>query len=114
MSYKAKGKIIDIFQTEKRGENDFETRSFAIETREGNYIQEIGFQLTGNKTTIIDEYKVGDEVNIYFNLNGRKWNDKYITNLNAWRIEKKETEVSAPIAISETVTADAPDPSMPF
>ena len=34
----------------------------------------------------MDDYNEGDQVVVDFDLRGREWNDKYFTNLNAWRV----------------------------
>ena len=31
---------------------------------------------------------------VYFDLRGREWNEKYFTNLNAWRVEKPQAQAS--------------------
>ena len=47
-----------------------------------------------DKVDLINDFKVGDEVGVEFNLKGRKWTDpkgvdKYFTTLQAWKLEKK-------------------------
>ena len=50
-------------------------------------------QLVQNKCEIIDRFNVGDQVKVSFNINGTAYVDKkdgvtkYITNLDAWRVE---------------------------
>ena len=50
------------------------------------------FQCVQDKTTIIDRVNIGDEIKVYFNIKGSKWEKdgkvNYITNLDAWRIEQ--------------------------
>jgi len=46
----------------------------------------VKFQLTQDKCAIMDDYNEGDEILVDFDLRGREWNDKYFTNLNAWRV----------------------------
>jgi hypothetical protein len=40
----------------------------------------------------VDRVNIGDEVKVYFNIKGSKWEKNgvtnYITNLDAWRIEQ--------------------------
>ena len=50
----------------------------------------IKFQLVQGRCDLIDSYSEGDQITVEFDLRGREWNDKYFTNLNAWRIVKDE------------------------
>jgi len=72
----------------------FAKREFVIETDE-QYPQMVKFELAQNKCDLIDEYKVGDNVNVFFNVRGRKWTNKenkdvYFVSVNAWRIEAEK------------------------
>lgn len=70
----------------------FKKREFVL-TTEGNtpYPQHVSFQVTQDKTSLLDSVGVGDEVKVQFNLRGREWNGpqgvKYFNTLEAWRIE---------------------------
>jgi hypothetical protein len=80
------------FDTQKVSER-FQKREFVL-TTEGNtpYPQHVSFQLTQDKCNLLDQYNVGDEMKVQFNLRGREWNGpqgvKYFNTLEAWRIEK--------------------------
>ena len=51
------------------------------------YPQFIKFQLTQDRCDLIGNHKEGDRIKVSFDLRGREWNEKYFTNLNAWRID---------------------------
>jgi hypothetical protein len=95
MSYELTGKLVAKFDTVQRTEN-FKTREFAIEKTDDiggrtivNYAK---FQSVQDKTELIDKVNIGDNVKVYFNIKGSKWEKdgktNYITNLDAWRIEQ--------------------------
>ena len=95
MSYELTGKLVAKYDTVQRTET-FKTREFAVEKTEDfngrtitNYAK---FQCVQDKTTIIDRVNIGDEIKVYFNIKGSKWEKdgkiNYITNLDAWRIEQ--------------------------
>lgn len=65
----------------------FKKREFVVETDE-KYPQLIKFELVQERCSLIDEFDIGDKLKIEFNLKGREWNEKYFTNLHAWRISK--------------------------
>jgi hypothetical protein len=95
MSYELTGKLVAKFDTVQRTET-FKVREFAVEKSEDingrtitNYAK---FQCVQDKTTIIDRVNIGDEIKVYFNIKGSKWEKdgkvNYFTNLDAWRIEQ--------------------------
>lgn len=95
MSYELTGKLLAKYNTVQRTET-FKTREFVVEKSEDingrtitNYIK---FQSVQDKTNLLDKLNIGDEVKVYFNIKGSKWEKdgktNYITNLDAWRIEQ--------------------------
>lgn len=86
MAFEVEGKLHRIFPTEQKSAS-FSTREFVLEVPDGNYPQLIKFQAVQDRCGIIDNFKEGDQVRVSFDLRGREWNGKYLTNLNAWRME---------------------------
>jgi single-strand DNA-binding protein len=86
MSFDVTGKLHKKYPTENKTDS-FQTREFVIVVESGNYPQYVKFQMTQDRCAIIDPFEEGQEVKVHFDLRGREWNDKYFTNLNAWRIE---------------------------
>ena len=89
MAYKAEGKLHKIFPTEQKTEK-FSAREFVIELVEGKFPEFIKFQLTQDKCALMDDFSEGDEIVVDFDLRGREWNERYFTNLNAWRVAKSD------------------------
>ena len=95
MSFEITGKLIAKYDTVQKSDS-FRTREFVIEKsesgKERTFVNYIKFQCTQDKTSMIDRVSVGDEVKVYFNLKGNKWEKEgrtsYFTNLDAWRIEQ--------------------------
>lgn len=95
MSYELTGKLVAKYDTVQRTES-FKTREFVVEKTDDingrtivNYVK---FQCVQDKTAIVDRVNTGDDVKVYFNIKGSKWEKEgktnYITNLDAWRIEQ--------------------------
>jgi len=105
MSFEVVGRLHKKFDTEKKTES-FQAREFVIEI-DGNYPQFIKFQLVQDKCSIIDDYNEEDSIKVHFDLRGRQWQDKYFTNLNAWRVEAG----TAPSATAPPPVDDASFPS---
>jgi len=104
MSFETTGTVHKIFDAENKSDT-FRTREFVIK-QEGNYPQFIKFQLTQDRCDIVGNYKEGDEVKVSFDLRGREWNEKYFTNLNAWKIDAVSQEANA--------QASGPPPNQEF
>ena len=88
----ATGKLRVIFDTKQVSER-FTKREFVLELVDGKYPQTVLFQLTGDRCTSLDQFSVGDEVRLEFNLRGREWRNpqgevKYFNSLDVWRIER--------------------------
>ncbi len=72
----------------------FKKREFVVTLdHTSQYPQQVAFQLTQDKVSIVDQYNVGDEVKVHFNLRGREWKNpqgetKYFNTIDAWRIER--------------------------
>lgn len=76
MSYELTGKLVAKYDTIQRTET-FKIREFAVEKSEDingrtitNYAK---FQCVQDKTGIIDRVNIGDEIKVYFNIKGSKW-----------------------------------------
>jgi len=94
MSFEVDGKLHKVFDTESKTET-FQAREFVIEIGDGNYPQFIKFQLTQDRCALIDSYQAGQQIKVFFDLRGREWNEKYFTNLNAWRVTAAEPAKAA-------------------
>ena len=122
MSYELTGKLISKGEIMQRTET-FKVREFAVEKTDdinGRSITNfVKFQCVQDKTEIIDKVNVGDEIKVYFNIKGTKWEKdgktNYFTNLDAWRIEQlmqpkgnsnTDNDFSEPM---DTFTGNAPE-----
>ncbi|MEP0367267.1 MAG: DUF3127 domain-containing protein [Cyclobacteriaceae bacterium] len=96
-------KLIEKFDTQNVTDT-FKKREFVVEYAENpQYPEYIKFELIQNNCQQLDQYQVGDALNVSFNLKGRKWTDpkgetKYFTSLQAWKIEGKSTGATPPAA----------------
>ena len=90
MAYDVTGRLHEIFDEQQVSEK-FRKREFVLEVQDGQYPQHIKFQLTQDKVTLVEPFKMGDEVKVTFDLRGRGFNKNgqmlYFTNLEAWKIE---------------------------
>src|ERR1700712_1835235 len=95
MSYELTGKLIAKYDIIQRTES-FKIREFAVEKTDDiggrSVTSYVKFQSVQDKTAIIDKVNIGDEIKVFFNIKGSKWEKdgkvNYFTNLDAWRIEQ--------------------------
>ncbi|HRR16673.1 MAG TPA: DUF3127 domain-containing protein, partial [Bacteroidales bacterium] len=95
MAFEITGKIIDILPVVNVSDR-FRKREFVIEKKDAGggivFVEYIKFQLVQEKCDIIDDSFLNEEVKVYFNIKGNRWEKdgrvSYFTNLDAWKIEK--------------------------
>jgi hypothetical protein len=88
-----RGTIKLIYDTQQVSDR-FKKREFVIAESNSPYPQEVIFQLSQEKVDLINDYKVGEEVDVNFNLRGRAWTNpkdgvtRYFNSLEAWKIAR--------------------------
>jgi hypothetical protein len=89
--FKFAGTIKVIGQTVMVSEK-FSKREFVVTDTSSQYPQDVSFQVTQDKCSLLDSFMEGQAVEVSFNLRGREWTSpqgevKYFNTLEAWRIE---------------------------
>ena len=84
------GKIIELFEVQNVSAT-FRKREFVVEYIETQYPEYIKFECIQDKCDLLNNFSVGDMVDVDFNLKGRKWTNpqgevKYFNSMQAWRI----------------------------
>ncbi len=95
MAFEITGRIIDILPVNQVSDK-FRKREFVIEKKESGgtavFTDYIKFQLVQDKCDLINESFLNEDVKIWFNVKGNKWERdgriNYFTNLDAWKIER--------------------------
>ena len=95
MSYQLTGKIKSIGTTETFA-SGFTKREFIVEETAEKYPQLFKLEFVKDKTTILDRYKIGDEVEVSFNIRGNEHNGKVYNSLQAWQIRMSGSESRSP------------------
>lgn len=96
MSLEITGRLHVKWPTQSIKDN-FSKREFVLELQEESgtgmvFTNYASFQLVNNACGFIDQFQEGEMIKVQFNIRGNRWERdgqvKYITNLNAWRIER--------------------------
>ena len=119
-----------LFRSSEIISDRFQKREFVIEVendRNNQWNDFIKIQLTKDRCDLLENIDLNENIKVYFNLRGRKWENKgnisYFTNIEAWRIEHmNEIKQSAEIPempdlasyTIEDVPADFEDDNLPF
>ena len=104
MENKVTGKLKLIMEAQTF-DSGFVKREFVV-TEGSEYPQDIKLEFTKDKCSLLDKYKVGQDVDVSFNLRGNEYNGKYYVNLQAWKIEAA--------TVQEPVSIDGPVDDLPF
>lgn len=83
------------------------------------YPEYIKFEMINDKCSLVDQLKVGDDVEVFFNLRGRPWTDKtgkksYFNSLQLWRVNKLGGAGSPQYAPPADISSKPDDDDLPF
>ncbi len=112
MAYELTGKVAEVFPIQEVSAT-FKKREFVVEKSESGrdrvFTDYIKFQLLQDRVSLIDAFAVGEDIKVTFNIKGSKWEKDgrggYITNLDAWRLEKVSGDAGAGVNNAPASTA---------
>jgi len=84
--YKFKGTIKHIGDTQTFGDKGFTKRDFVLIESDAKYPQTVKFELIKDNINLIEGYKIGEEVEVKFNIKGREYNNNYYVSLEAYKL----------------------------
>jgi len=85
-------------------------QTFLIDTG-GDYNSKICFQLFGEeKVKLIENYQIGDKIEVFFNISSREYNNRYYHNIDAWRI----TPLTNTESVNSEVSNESTEENLPF
>lgn len=116
MNFELQGTLIVKNDTQVISDR-FKKREFVIEKKETSpngfeFVDTIKFQLVQDKVDLIENFQLGQNINVHFNIKGNKWEKggqvNYFVNLDAWKIE--EANAAQTQAAPETSGSMPPPP----
>ena len=92
------GRIKLIGEVQTFGSNGFRKREVVVTTEE-QYPQHIMIEFVQDKTDLLNNFQVGQQVKVSINLRGREWvnpqgETKYFNSIQGWRIEGVQQEAA--------------------
>lgn len=109
MSLRIKGKVIKILpeQTGTSARGEWKKQDFVIESTEDQFPKKICFTLFNDKASSLNGLTPGTDVEVFFNIESREYNEKWYSNINAFRVERVSEAASA-VTPPPYTTADIP------
>lgn len=116
MSYKMQGTVVTIGEKQQISDK-FAKREIVLTDDGEKYPQEVVFQFTQDKCDLLDSFGEGQEVEISFNLRGRRWESpkgetKFFNTLEGWKLES--VGGSTPTPAPTPVDTEGEDGDLPF
>lgn len=111
-NFKITGTIKDIKDTQ-RITDKFSKREVWVNVEDDpKYPQTLSIEFTNKGCATLDNFHIGQEVNITFSLRGREYKDKIYNSLNGFQIDLvgKPTGTATPVKQGEMSTWQAKEP----
>jgi len=113
-SFNLKGVVKHIGEVQQVSES-FKKQEFVVTENDGQYPQHVSFQVMQDRCDLLNGVKVGESVEVNFNLRGREWTSpqgevKYFNSMDCWSLNKVSGE---PVTSSSNATNEGED-DLPF
>lgn len=121
MNFELQGTLIVKNDTQVISDR-FKKREFVIEKKETSpngfeFVDTIKFQLVQDKVDLIENFQLGQNINVHFNIKGNKWEKggqvNYFVNLDAWKVEEAGTQAQAVPESSGSIPPQPPPSDIP-
>jgi len=113
---KITGQLFEVSKSVKVTAN-FQKREFILEyARKPKYPEWIKFELVQDQCGLVDDFRVGQTVEVDFDLRGRKWTDqqgatRYFNSLRAWQITAVASAAAKGKPARPATPAEPPEPA---
>ncbi|HEY6565675.1 MAG TPA: DUF3127 domain-containing protein [Pirellulaceae bacterium] len=119
---KVRGIVHLIEETKSYGQKGFRKRLVVLEQPQARFVNYIPLDFLGEACDAVDEFHVGDEIEVDYRLAGRKWQKdsasevKFFLNAEAtgFRMLHRETTGPASTEASSVLGEEASDNEVPF
>lgn len=97
MSLSIKGKLVKLL-AEQTGTSQvgktWTKQDFVIETQE-QYPKKVCISAMGDKIVpVVKSLTLGQEIEVHINIESREYNEKWFSNINAWKIDKNTNGIT--------------------
>ncbi len=120
MSVELKGRMIKklpVMNGESRNGNKWEKQDFVIETEE-QYPKKVCISVWGDRVRELEKFREGDMVLASVNIESREYNERWYTDIRAWRLQQDEAGTLPPLPpeaqTDDSAMMDDPAGDLPF
>ncbi|GAA4409573.1 DUF3127 domain-containing protein [Nibrella viscosa] len=109
MALELTGKLVKVLpEVTGQGKNGaWNKQDFVIETID-QFPKKVCMTAWGDKTNDLQQYSPGDTLKVTVNIESREYNDRWYTDVKAWRIELLEGETIRPDQPAQPKVASQP------
>jgi hypothetical protein len=109
---------VKVVGPEQQVSPTFKKRELVVTTEE-QYPQSIMIEFVQDKSDLLNNVSVGENVKVSINLGGREWinpqgETKYFNSIKGWRIEKIQSEPSSKTQMPPIPATEAFEPASDF
>ena len=109
---------VKVVNPEQQVSASFKKRELVVTTEE-QYPQHILIEFAQDKTDLLNNYNVGEQVKVSINLRGREWvnpqgETKFFNSIQGWRIEKVQAEAPSAPQMPPMPASEAFEPATNF
>lgn len=87
--------VLNVESGTSKSGNAWQKQTFVI-TTEGQYPKDVAFTLFGEDKVKLCP-KVGESVDVHFDVASREWQGRYFTEATAYRVDRPSQQASAPV-----------------
>ena len=102
------GKVIAVLEprsgVSKSSGNNWMVQEYVIETHD-QYPRRMCFDVFGEDKIKMFNIQMGEELNVFFDIDAREWQGRWFTSIRAWKVDRVGANAEAPQA--------APAPAAP-
>ncbi len=124
MSLEIVGKLVKILPEvsgQSKSGNAWRKQEFVVETLD-QYPKKVCFNVWGDRIEILNSFGINDELKVSFDVESREYQERWYTDIKAWRIERnsaesnsgKDTPAQAEDPFPDDFMASGQDPDLPF
>ena len=110
MSVVIKG-VIKLIKETETFDSGFYKRQIVV-TEDGQYPNDIPIDFLKDKSDVLDNFGIGQEVNVSVKIRGSEFNGKNYVSLNGWKIEATDT-INQPQSTAPTIPPINEQPFQP-
>ena len=109
------GKVIAVLEARggtSRNGNEWKVQEYVIETHD-QYPRHMCFDVFGADKIQQFNIQMGEELNVFFDIDAREWNGRWFNSLRAWKVERVAATQQVPPVAAPFPPTGAPAPASP-